>query len=282
MKVKVNPIFTIVLLYGYVTGTLNTFILFFLMLFIHDFAHFLAVRYYDVTVFSIEIMPFGCEMNIDDESVQDSEKLFIYALGPIVNILIAMLLFIAKYTGIYTFPLYDDMIFANLCIGIFNLLPLHPLDGSVVLRIYLSKLLGDIRASKVIIFMTQIVALFLLSLTVYSFTYGIYNINFGLIGGFLLFQSIKEKEATLVKAVKRELNKRQRVHSSGKYVKSERICVSINAGLKNIMSHFDGNKYYIIEVIDMDHRYITTITEEDVLEGIMLFGYDCTIKDILV
>lgn len=52
--------------------------------------------------------------------------------------------------------------------------------------------------------------------------------------------------------------------------------------LKKVMSHFDAKKYYILEVVDSQNKYVATITEEDVIEGIINLGYDCTIKDILV
>ena len=174
------------------------------------------------------------------------------------------------------------MLFANLCIGFINLLPLHPLDGSILCRILLSKVIGYIKASKIIIIITQIFATFLIIVTVYSLLNGIYNINYGVVGIFLLFQSIKEKSYLLMRAMQSELNKRKRIHASNKYVKSERLCVHVDGSLKKVMSHFNANKYYILEVIDSRNKYVATITEEDVIVGIINLGYDCTIKDILV
>ena len=85
-----------------------------------------------------------------------------------------------------------------------------------------------------------------------------------------------------MRAMQSEVNKRKRIHASNKYVKSERLCVHVDGSLKKVLSHFDGNKYYILEVVDSHNRYVATITEEDVVEGIINLGYDCTIKDILL
>ncbi|MPW26598.1 hypothetical protein GC105_12445 [Alkalibaculum sp. M08DMB] len=282
MKIKINPIFIIVVLLAYVLGEVQTILLFFSILFIHDFSHFLVARYYEVHIASLEIMPFGCEMKIDDGDIDDIQKLYIYMAGPLTNISIALILLILKYFDIYYSPLYNEILFANLCIGFFNLLPLHPLDGSILFRVFLSKVVGTIKASKVIVMMTQITASFLIVITIYSLIHKVYNVNYGIIGVFLLIHSIKERRNILMRAMQNEIIKRRKILATNRYLKSERICVNVNASLKKIMSYFNANRYYIIEVIDSEHNYITTITEEDIIEGIINLGYDCTILDILV
>lgn len=282
MKLKINPIFIFILMFSYVVGEIKTLGLFFSILCLHDFAHYLVAKYFDVCIESVEIMPFGCEMKIDDGYIDDGQKFFIYLAGPITNIFLAFLLYLLKFFGIYYFPEYNEILFANLCIGFINLLPFHPLDGSILLRILLSKVIGNLKASKVIIIMTQLFSTFLIVITVYSLLHGIYNISYGIVGMFLLFQSIKEKSYIIMRAMQSEINKRKGVYASNKYLKSERICVPINGKLKKIMGYFNSNRYYIIEVVDCDNRYVATLTEEDVIEGIINLGYDCTIKDILI
>ncbi|MFZ7119373.1 MAG: site-2 protease family protein [Eubacteriaceae bacterium] len=282
MRVKINPVFFVVLIFMSIIGEVKDISLFFIILVVHDFAHYLIAKYYDVKIKKIEIMPFGCEMNIDDTYLDDFKKIVVYLAGPFSNILFAVILFFFKYFNIYYFSFYNELVFINICIGIINLIPLYPMDGSMILRIILSKLIGHIKASKIIIVITQICGMFLIAITLYSLVFKIYNINYGLVGLFLIIQSNKEKENILIIALQNEIYKRKKVLSTDKYLRSVRICANNNTKVKKMISNFNANTYYIIDVIDSNYKYNTTITEEDIIEGVMNLGYDCTINDILI
>jgi len=280
MKVKVNLLFVPVLFFGFLFGAFSDLILFFIALGIHDFAHYLVAKYYDAPIEYIEFMPFGCEMKMDDSYLEEVQKFFIYLAGPLTNILLSMILYFLKAYDIYYFPLYNEILFANLCVGFLNFLPFHPLDGSVLFRFLLAKGLGHIKASKIILILSELFAIFLLAITVYSFIYGIYNISYAIVGFFILSESIKGRKNILIKAMESEISKRKRAHKRDRFVRSERICTNVNSSLKKLMSNFNGNRYYFIDIMDKS-KYLMTITEEDVIDGIVRFGYDGKVKDVL-
>lgn len=280
MKLKVSALLLPVLAFAGFFSGLEDLSLFFMAVCIHDLAHYLVAKYYDVPIEYLELMPFGCKMKMDDRYLEDHQKFFIYLGGPLTNILLSVILYTLKTYTIYYFSLYNEILFANLCIGFLNILPFHPLDGSVIFRILLSKVLGNIKATKIMLIITQLFAIFLLGITIYSLTYGIYNISYGIVGVFLFVESAKERKNILVRAIEWEITKRKRAHKKNQILKSERICTNVNSSLKKLISNFNGNRYYFIDILD-GSKYLGTITEEDVIGGIIRYGYDSIVGDLL-
>ncbi|MFZ7132257.1 MAG: site-2 protease family protein [Eubacteriales bacterium] len=281
MKIKIHPLFYILFLFSYLIGEVKSTSLFFMAVFIHDISHFMVAKYYGVSIHEVVILPLGAQLKMNDDYLEDMQCINIYLAGPFMNIFISILLFSLKIYGFY-FPLYNEIIFSHICIGFINLIPLYPMDGSVVLNILLSKLAGNIRASKIIITMTQMSGVVLIAITLYSVWNHLYNINFGIAGLFFIIQSRREGQNIVAKALKKELSKRKKIIGENQSIKCERICTNVDTKLKELMGTFHAKKYYIIEIIDTNYNYITMLTEEDILNGIINLGYDCTIKDILV
>lgn len=100
----------------------------------HEFAHYLVAKNRGYTLTKLTLMPYGAILS-GDGGLNDKDLFFVSVAGPIWNFLFALLtvavwwIFPAAYSA--TLPLFR----VNLAIGIFNLLPLYPLDGS---RIVLS------------------------------------------------------------------------------------------------------------------------------------------------
>lgn len=281
MKIKIHPLFFLLFLLAYLIGEVKTTSLFFIAIFIHDFAHFIVAKYYGVNIKEIKFLPLGCQMKMDDDYLEDNQKIVIYFVGPLVNIIFSVFLYVLKINGWYI-DLYNEILFSHICIGLINLLPFHPMDGSVIIKILLSNFVGYIRASKIVISFTILTGVGLIALTLYSIWNHLYNINFGLIGLFFLFQSYKESQYIDAKGMKSDLMKRNKVIAKDQSVRCERICTNKDTKLKKIMINFKPKSYYLVEVLDSNYNYITTLTEEDILNGIINLGYDCTIRDILI
>lgn len=104
--------------------------------------------YYGFKPQQIEIKPYGLSLkfkiNYDDYNkkikkgnVLSIKKTIVALAGPFINFLIAFIFFILSYYNIdiNIWMIHNqDLIYSNLLIGIFNLIPIYPLDGGRVLK----------------------------------------------------------------------------------------------------------------------------------------------------
>lgn len=98
---------------------------------IHEMAHWLAMKAFGVEVESIRFSAFGIDLHRSPRTQTCYWRdIIIYACGPLVN-------FLVFYIGRYYF--YGEFWFQtavfNLVIGLFNCIPIVPLDGGQILSL---------------------------------------------------------------------------------------------------------------------------------------------------
>lgn len=95
---------------------------------LHECGHYLALRILHAHVTALRITALGAEMQVEGRLSYGGEMLAA-AAGPAVNLLLALLLGLGGrcWDGLYLFS------GAHLALGIFNLLPVQPLDGGRIL-----------------------------------------------------------------------------------------------------------------------------------------------------
>lgn len=125
---------------------------------LHEFGHALAARRYGIATREIVLLPIGGLARLDRMPEKPSQELVVALAGPAVNLLLAALgtgalmafgrtpadVFAHRLDGYVEF-----MIFANLTMLAFNLLPAFPMDGGRVLRALLAMRLPFARATRI-------------------------------------------------------------------------------------------------------------------------------------
>ena len=113
-------------------------IIFFLSILAHEMSHSIVARRYGIGVSSITLFVFGGVSNLTKEPENSRQEFWIAIVGPLASFLMALIFAIAWYLlkpieeGAAGVAVHLAAI--NLAIGIFNLVPGFPLDGSRVLR----------------------------------------------------------------------------------------------------------------------------------------------------
>ena len=140
------------------------FLLCMLSSFCHELGHIVLMRMFKVGLMSISF-------NLGDVSIKRAEvfttflqDVLITMGGIVVNLILSLLFFILYKICGFSFCL--DFSASNLCVALFNLLPMKSLDGGNLLYMLLKVKLSDINADRILNLLT---ALFLVPLGAISF-----------------------------------------------------------------------------------------------------------------
>lgn len=127
-------------------------IAFFVCVVLHELGHSFTAMHFGVGVRRILLMPIGGMAELDAIPRQPSRELLITLAGPAMNFLIAAVLWVVvgfggdEYMADAT-GFGQLLLNANLLMGLFNLLPVFPMDGGRILRALLATRLPYLRAT---------------------------------------------------------------------------------------------------------------------------------------
>ncbi len=132
---------------------LTTVSAFFVCVVLHELGHsFMALRY-GIGVRRILLMPIGGMAEMDSIPREPGRELLMTLAGPAVNFLIAGLLWpvIGLLPDLIYYHSWQGLIYqvfvANLVMGVFNLVPVFPMDGGRILRAILAARLPYLKAT---------------------------------------------------------------------------------------------------------------------------------------
>jgi stage IV sporulation protein FB len=121
---------------------------------LHELAHILAVKHFGGKVNGVRLTALGEIAVVHGlETFAPWQRYIVYIAGPGVNF------FLAGLTYIFGWP---DWVLYNLILGLFNLLPVFPLDGGRIMQMFLGNRIGVLRANRVMVRLGRAVGLLLL------------------------------------------------------------------------------------------------------------------------
>lgn len=145
---------------------------------------------------SIQFKIFEDEYNkkIAKSNMMEVKKILIALAGPMTNLLIILLFCIFRFSNLNL----ELIIYSNLIICLFNLIPIYPLDGGRILKSFFSLLIGRYKANNLISVISNV---FMIILTFFSSILVFYleNIAIFLITVYLWGIMIKENRAIKMK-----------------------------------------------------------------------------------
>lgn len=142
MKLRVHPVFWIVLFLAGLTGHGIHVFLVFISVLLHETAHAVVAWAFSYSTLRIDLYPFGGVALVDSALGGDPIAEACTALaGPLYSLFLAVL---AHYGGEWMGggDLWPTIRSINTSLGLFNLIPLYPLDGGRVVRALLAHVLG--------------------------------------------------------------------------------------------------------------------------------------------
>ena len=198
MRIRIDLKIFIFLILFILTRQIEIYALMMVFAIIHELGHMFSGILLGLKIEKMELMPYGVIVSfrlttkdynnkIKNGNLLELKKIIVVIAGPLTNLLIAI---ITYYLDIGE-ELKALVVYSNILLLLFNLIPVYPLDGGRILKSILHILFGKKTAEKYINNISFVLLLFLTFVSSIAIIY-LKNIAIFLIIAFLWLMYIKE------------------------------------------------------------------------------------------
>ncbi len=164
---------------------------------VHETAHLAAACIAGIKITEVRILPFGGSMRMENPYHLTSARLIFVALaGPCANFLLILLISAAAQWAIIRDIHARNLLYPNILLCLFNMMPALPLDGGRILVALLSIFLGEEKALRPGIYCGRALAVLLAAAMLAGGIWkGIWNISFLFAAIFIIISERDEQRA---------------------------------------------------------------------------------------
>lgn len=153
MKIEINLKIIIAIILFFLLSNLNMYFMFLFFVLIHEIMHLIVGLIIGGKAEKMYINPFGVSLEIYlYGKSRPLSKILFYLSGPLINFILAI--------GFFYFnmdvELKEKLIYTNLSICFFNLLPILPLDGGKILKEIFTVFFSSDISSNIMIYFSKI------------------------------------------------------------------------------------------------------------------------------
>ncbi len=249
----------------------------FLCVVLHEYGHALTARRYGIKTRDITLYPIGGVARLERLPDKPIEELWVALMGPAVNVVIAVLLFVYLYLTGGLVPMTDltvasgsflaRLMAVNVSLVLFNLIPAFPMDGGRVLRALLAMRMDYVRATQIAANIGQGLA-FLLGL------FGLFNNPFLLFIAFFVWIGASQ-EASMVQ-MRNSISGIPVTHA----MQTRFEVLSPSDRLDRVVSLILAGSQQDFPVVE-DGQFVGVLTRDDFIRALSQKGQNTPVMDVI-
>jgi len=263
--IKVHPLFVLMAAVMIALNMLGQFFMLLLAVTLHELSHAGVARLFKITNMKIVFLPIGEFVVLKNfEMLELHKKLIIVLAGPLFNIITAVIFWNTQFRNFAGL---------NLALGLFNLLPLHPLDGGRLVGLILGYIRGVLWANKVMYKFSRGASWVFIALGFVQTILFPFNISLTCIGLYLRYINEKEYLNAMYIFYRNITNKRANIF------KMRSLVVSKHTKIKHLAERLNYEHYHVMHVLSNNTLH-KTISESDFIEHMYRRGISGTMQDL--
>jgi stage IV sporulation protein FB len=251
LRLRLHPLFLALLALAVLAGMGREALTLCAVLAGHEFAHWVVAGAFGLRVSSLEILPFGGVLRLEDLDLADPGVEVAVALaGPLQNLLWLGAGFTLRAAGLLRPEVGDFFLAANAVVGVGNLLPALPLDGGRALQALLAVQRGQAVASRVAAAAGYVLAALLLAaaLLVLLLRATLVPVLW-VFGPLLALRAAPERRDAAVRPWRHWARRGRDIAAAGIYP-VRALAVSPRMALRDVVGHFAPRAYHVVWVVD--------------------------------
>lgn len=280
-RVRINPLFLGFVAVYWAAGQGRAALIAFVAVTLHELSHAVIAELYGLDVVRIEIWPFGGIAEIHGlEAEEPYVEAMVAVAGPLMNFFWAAV----AWAFIGALPLNphaaSQFIAANLGIGAVNLLPVAPLDGGRLARLYLARSIGYGGAEKWVREGGLWLARGIFALTLVTAAFGGIHVSLAIFAVFLYWGAFKAGRQAPYLAV-RDLAQRLGAFHQRTVWAVDDFAARAEVPLGEVIRILRPLRYHRVVVLDAEMKRVGVLYEAALLQGLSQKGPDCPLGDLL-
>lgn len=257
--------FTTVLLFVfcYINRNLEILCISYVLALFHEIAHLFAALCIGLKPSRIVFFPFGVNLKLKNSIIGAlSDEIILYMSGPLLNAVLAILSVIFIKNQYFNLFYYN-----NLGLFLFNILPILPMDGGILMKKILSARVGYRRSELILKCTSFILILFLVVIQCYLLIKNKFNFSILLAVIFLTGNIFTNKEKYNLEFTRELMFYKMKDKKKIKRVKGYQIKWDVN--YKDLAKDFSRCNHYIIFKENKNGEIEEILTERHIIEEIL-------------
>lgn len=237
---------------------------------LHEITHILVGVKYNVRITGMQIYIVGTKAEIYDiDKLKDKEKILLYAVGPLFNLLIAIIMFFLN--GYINSDIIIESYKINLGLFIFNILPAYPLDGARIFEVVLGRRFLYKKTKNFVVTSSYIISIILT--LIFFFTIYIHKSNVSLLIASILitYSTFLEKKNIMYILMGSLVNKTKWLRNR-EYIENKNISIYYKTTLVKAMSLVDRNRFNSFLILNEGLQVLGVVYEGELIEALKRYG----------